>query len=166
MQTLPIKPIITNDRFIQATATIQLALWGLFSHYVYKGCPDSICTANLRKYIRISDGAWYQYRKEIIDIFQEITPEIRRIKKMTHARSVQCVRGRKESNQKRIKKADIKPLINEVESNPAPLVPQLSADSKALVQKRIVNEQHFTQSISPKPQPPKLTPGLIEKPKN
>lgn len=164
MQTLPLEAVFTNDRFIQASSTVQIAVVWLLYWYVRKGCVNFPPNNKLRAYVTISDVSWYRYGKEILSIFEEITPEICKIKRVTQERAVKCGEGAKNSVKTKRKAKLAGNLTNEVEANPPPLVPQLSSRAAEMRQVRIVNEQQFKAMLSPKPAVTNPAGGLIEKP--
>ena len=168
MQTIPLEPVFENEKFIQSNNTVQM----IIIRAIYWICRKRLLTENWKIHVRtlseVNFVTYAKYKVLIFEVLEEVLPIIAKEKRIRMIGVLPSLKVRKEKAVVSRENRHRGNLEEKQEENPAPLMPQFSADAENLRRERIVNEQQFRQTLAPpvrRSQPGEKPPSLTEKPK-
>lgn len=162
MKTIPLEPVFENALFQDAIPSVRFAVISA----VYLICKQHRLNDDIPKYLEpylgLCNSSYYKHKDIVRDILEQVMPKVRAIKRSKINQNVNGRKVMKDKRQELIVELNEPQLTDVVESNPAPLKPQLSSQSENIRRQSIINEQQFIR----KPAKPSgnVKPMLTEKP--
>lgn len=162
METIPLKPVFQNPKFKALNPDIKFFVLNVVYRLCTEGKEAEPIPKSLRGYLECSETCYRNNKQVFRSVLESVMPQIAKIKKRfrnqtSYATEIYCDNASK----RRFERLSGQ-LVEPVQENQAPIVPQLSRESEILRRQRIPNEHLFKNPIKPVKD---VKPMLTEKPR-